>query len=123
MRTFILTVAFTLIYHFGLQAQAIAKYDSLQHNMGTIKQGLPKVIKVKVQNVGREPLIFTNCTSSCGCVVVNCPRDPIMPSKFAIVDIAYNAAAIGAFNKQVTLHSNSEPDGIVVVSIYGIVVQ
>lgn len=62
------------------------------------------------KNTGKEPLMITNATGSCGCTVPSFPKEPIMPGKTGEIKINYDTNRQGAFEKTVTITTN-EPDG------------
>lgn len=64
-------------------------------------------------NNGDEPLIISIVKSSCGCLVPNYPRDPIMPGERAFVKGHYDSNRIGPINKTMTVHTNASDDPII----------
>lgn len=77
-------------------------------DVGSIPQGTPKPIVFEFKNTGKTPVILTNVQGSCGCTATNYTKEPIAPGKSGTVTATYNAAAIGAFTKTVTVTSNAE---------------
>jgi hypothetical protein len=59
-----------------------------------------------VKNAGNAPLLITNCSSSCGCIVADCPREPIMPGKKTTITVHYDTGRVGRISKTVTVISN-----------------
>lgn len=70
----------------------------------------------KVENTGDYPLVISEVTPSCGCTVVEKPKDPIMPGEVFEIRGYVNTdnAGIGTMNKTITLTANTEPSGTVV---------
>jgi hypothetical protein len=62
------------------------------------------------KNTGKEPLMITNASGSCGCTVPSFPKEPIMPGKTGEIKINYDTNRQGAFEKTVTITTN-EPEG------------
>ena len=77
-------------------------------DVGSIPQGTPKPIVFEFKNTGKTPGILTNVQGSWGCTATNYTKTPIAPGKSGTVTATYNAAAMGAFTKTVTVTSNAE---------------
>ncbi len=113
MKNLILIGAFILT-GFATQAQntqAMATADVIavnktEHNFGAIPQGTPVTTEFVVTNKSKTPLIITEVRTSCGCTTPDYTKTPIAPGKTGIVKASYNAAAMGDFNKSVTLVTN-----------------
>ncbi|MBC7572456.1 MAG: DUF1573 domain-containing protein [Spirosoma sp.] len=78
------------------------------HDFGRIQQGKPVTTEFKFTNKGQLPLIINNAKGSCGCTGVEYPKEPVTPGATGTIKATYNAAALGAFNKSVTVESNAE---------------
>ena len=89
------------------------------HDYGTIFQGGNGECEFEFKNVGKEPLVLSNVSSSCGCTVPSWPRDPVMPGKTAVIKVKYNTDRVGGINKTVTVSSNAEQNQTVVLRIQG----
>ncbi|MGJ8744495.1 DUF1573 domain-containing protein [Polaribacter sp.] len=59
-------------------------------------------------NVGDQPLIIENITSSCGCTVPKKPEQPIMPGKKGEIKVSYDTKRPGGFSKAITIFSNAK---------------
>jgi len=94
------------------------EFKKTVHDYGTIYQEANGECVFEFKNVGNEPVVLSNVTSSCGCTVPNWPREPIMPGKTATITVKYNTNKVGPINRSVTVKSNSV-DGDVVLSIKG----
>lgn len=90
-------------------------------DLGRIPQGKPVSIAYKFTNKGQEPLVITGARGSCGCTNVTHTQGAILPGQTGEVTGVYNAAAMGAFNKTITVESNAE-GGIVTLSFKGEVI-
>lgn len=101
---------------------AIFEWDAAAHDFGKIKQGVPVTHEFKFTNTGKTPLVITNVQASCGCTTPAWSKDPIPPGGQGFIKATYNAAAMGGFNKTVTVMANVE-NGFKQLSIKGEVVQ
>ena len=93
-----------------------------QHDFGKVPQGTPITAEFSFTNKGATPLVVTNAKGSCGCTGVEYPKEPVMPGASAVIKATYNAAAVGPFNKSVTIESNAE-EGVVSLNIQGEVIE
>lgn len=101
---------------------AIFEWEGASHDFGKIKQGVPVTHEFKFTNTGKTPLVITNVQASCGCTTPDWSKEPIPPGGQGFIKATYNAAAMGAFNKSVTVMANVE-NGFKQLSIKGEVVQ
>ncbi|TCJ17681.1 DUF1573 domain-containing protein [Flaviaesturariibacter flavus] len=93
----------------GLAAQAQEKVDNAvkisteRYDFGKIKQGVPVNTAFEIKNISDKPLVIESATGSCGCTTPTVPKEPIAPGATAKLPVNYNAAAMGVFNKTVTV--------------------
>lgn len=123
-RTLFLSFALTFVAVSVLFANALMGafgWTSTTHDFGKIVQGKPVTAVFKFSNKGDAPLIVSNARGSCGCTGVEYPKEPVMPGKTGEIKATYNAAAMGAFSKTVTVESNAE-GGMVILTFSGEVV-
>lgn len=97
---------------------AVASFDAQTFDFGKIKQGTPVTHEFKFTNTGKVPMIITNVQASCGCTTPAWSKEPIGPGGQGFIKATYNAAAVGAFNKSVTVTANVE-NGFVQLTIKG----
>ena len=62
----------------------------------------------EVKNVGHELLVIQDVTTSCGCITVDFPKEPVQPGGAAMVKVTYKADQQEYFNKTVTIYGNAE---------------
>lgn len=75
----------------------------------TIKEGTLATKEFKFKNIGKEPLVLTNVSASCGCVTPEWPKQPLFPGKTSVIKVVYNSQGRpGAFQKTVTITSNAK---------------
>jgi hypothetical protein len=89
---------------------SMAKFEWTEktHDFGKITQGNPVSTQFSFKNTGGAPLIINSVKGSCGCTVVEYTKEPIPPGKTGFVKAKYNAAAMGTFNKSITVTANIE---------------
>ncbi len=81
----------------------VAKFDSETINFGKIKQGVPQKGTFTVTNIGKTPLIIEQANPTCGCTISDYTKEPIAPGKTGVINATYNAAAMGHFEKHLTV--------------------
>jgi len=134
MKNIVSLLSFILVFTFAASAQqatltpttgaamAKAKWEKTDFAFGKIVRNKPVTAEFKVKNSGTSPLVITNAKGSCGCTVAEYTQEPIMPGKTGFVKATFNAAALGSFNKTVTITTNTEV-GNETLSITGEVVE
>jgi len=94
-----------LLFGAAVMAQAkpddVAKVNTDKYDFGKIKQSVPVVTYFEIKNIGDKPLVVENTWGSCGCTTPEKIEKPIAPGETAKLKVNYNAAALGAFTKDV----------------------
>jgi hypothetical protein len=86
------------------------------HNFGTLVDGEVVTYKFKFTNTGKSNLLISSATASCGCTVPSYPKTPIAPGEEGTIDVEFNSSGkVGAFDKNVTITSNTVPSQIYLV--------
>lgn len=98
----------------------VMKFDVLEHNFGTIKQGESVTYIFKFKNDGKEPLIINTAVGSCGCTVPEYPKEPIRPNGNGEIKVTFNSTGkSGPQDKTVTI--TYDTDKTVVLHMRGTV--
>ena len=94
-----------LLFSTAVMAQAkideVAKLNTEKYDFGKIKQSVPVVTYFEIKNISDKPLVVENTWGSCGCTTPEKIEKPIAPGETAKLKVNYNAAALGAFSKDV----------------------
>jgi hypothetical protein len=77
-------------------------------DLGEISVGKPVTIEYEFTNTSNAAVIVTNAHASCGCTVADYPKTPIAAGKTAKITATFNAAAKGAFAKNITVTIEGE---------------
>ena len=85
------------------KADDIAKLNTETFDFGKIKQNVPATATFIVTNIGTEPLIIEQANPTCGCTISDYTKEPIAPGKSGVINATYNAAAMGHFEKHLTV--------------------
>ena len=115
MKKFLVLLIFAA-FSFGVQAQgtvstASPKQEILtlkesQFDFGLIQQGRPVVHEFEIFNSGADSLKLENVQASCGCTTPVWKKDAVAPAATTKIQVGYNAAAEGPFEKLVTVFYN-----------------
>lgn len=92
---------------FSRDTVAEITFDKVIHDYGNIFKGDNGVCEFAFTNTGGQPLVLTNCRSSCGCTVPEWPKEAIAPGASAVIKVKYNTQRIGTISKTVTVESNA----------------
>jgi hypothetical protein len=96
------------------------KFEELDFNFGTIKQGESVTHIFKFKNDGKEPLIINTAVGSCGCTVPEYPKEPIRPNGAGEIKVTFNSTGkSGPQDKTVTI--TYDTDKTVVLHMRGTV--
>ncbi|MDI9865207.1 DUF1573 domain-containing protein [Flectobacillus sp. DC10W] len=90
-------------------AQGVIKFKTEIHDFGKIEEGTQATYTFEFTNTGTAPVVISNAQPSCGCTTPDWTKEPILPGKTGKVTASFNSTGRpGAFNKTVTVISNSE---------------
>ncbi|MFY7733381.1 MAG: DUF1573 domain-containing protein [Bacteroidia bacterium] len=85
-------------------------FEQNMFDFGTIKEGELVNYKFKFKNTGKNPLLITNASASCGCTVPNWPKEPIAPGQGGEIDVTFNSEGKpNHAEKTVTVVANTTP--------------
>ncbi len=108
---------------FAQQTKGEIKFDSEQHNFGTIQEAGGSVThNFTFTNTGGAPLVITNVSTGCGCAVPNWTKQPVKPGERGFVTVVFDPRNMpGKFNKSLVVSSTSV-SGNTVLRILGEVI-
>lgn len=87
------------------------------HDFGTIPEGPAAEHEFEFVNKGKEPIIISNVSASCGCTTPSYSKDPVLPGKKGTIKASYNTQGrVAPFTKTITITSNI---GVKVLTIKG----
>lgn len=91
-------------------------FEQNMFDFGTIKEGELVNHKFKFTNTGKNPLLITNASASCGCTVPNWPKEPIVPGGSGEIDVTFNSEGKpNHAEKTVTVVANTTPSNTVLL--------
>lgn len=81
----------------------VAKFKSETIELGKIEQGNKTTATFTFTNTSDQPIIIEQANPTCGCTIGDYTKAPIAPGKEGWIKATYNAAAIGSFDKKMTV--------------------
>lgn len=103
----VLAVLFCLV-SVSYAQKGVMKFKEETHNFGKIVKDVPVNHKFVFTNTGTDPIVISKVNASCGCTTPSFSKTPILPGKTGYIEASFNAAAMGNFNKSITVISNAE---------------
>jgi hypothetical protein len=93
----------TAVFSQGKKAEDLVKFKETVYDFGKIKQGVPVNHEFPFSNLSDKPVVVENATASCGCTTPSWPQAPVAKGKADKITAGFNAAAPGAFTKNITV--------------------
>jgi len=107
MKTLILALSVmlfsTAVFSQSKKAEELVDFKEKVFDFGKIKQGVPVNHEFQFTNISDKPVVIESATASCGCTTPSWPQAPVAKGKTDKVKAGFNAAAPGAFTKQITI--------------------
>lgn len=90
-------------------------------DFGEITEGEKVEHIFKFTNTGKNPLVISKATGSCGCTVPEWPREPIAPGQDGEIKVSFNSKGKqGEQDKRVTIQANTIPNKTVIRVVGGV---
>ncbi len=87
----------------------IIKFDTLQHDFGSIKEGEQVGWYFRFRNEGHSDLIINHASASCGCTIPDFTPEPIPPGGEGSIKVVFDSKGrSGKQQKSVTVESNAQ---------------
>jgi len=93
----------TSVFSQAQKPEELVEFKEKVYDFGKIKQGVPVNHEFMFTNVSDKAVVIESATASCGCTTPSWPQAPIAKGKTDKVKAGFNAAAAGAFTKQITI--------------------
>jgi hypothetical protein len=93
----------TAVFSQSKKAEELVTFKEKVYDFGKIKQGVPVHHEFSFTNISNKPVVIESATASCGCTTPAWPQAPVAKGKTDKIKAGFNAAAAGAFTKQVTV--------------------
>ncbi|MEJ7767693.1 MAG: DUF1573 domain-containing protein [Chitinophagaceae bacterium] len=115
MRKYFFLVMMMAWFGLGIKAQVIngvvnngekLVMKELSFDFGKIVQGHPVTHEFEVSNPFSDTLKIENVQASCGCTTPVWKNGPVAPGGVTTINVGYNAAAEGTFDKLISIYYN-----------------
>lgn len=118
--SFLLVFALTVCSVYGQMAVTSLKMSETQHDFGAFKEEAGRqTYDFTVSNTGNQPLVIQNIVASCGCTTPEWTKGPIPPGGKGKITAIYDPKdRPGAFNKTLSVYTNTQPQ-VTVLTIKG----
>jgi hypothetical protein len=91
--------------------------DSIHQNLGKINEGQQLEVTYRFRNSGDKPLVITNAHASCGCTVVDLPKEPIAPGEVGKIRAKFDSKdRQGPQHKDIYVSANTKPSNNMTLS-------
>ncbi len=104
------------------ESMPVIEFEVTTINYGKIDSNSDGRKSFKFKNTGNAPLIIHKVKGSCGCVVLDFPKKPILPNETGEINIIYNVLKKGRISRTVTVTSNAKKK-VIVLKIKGKVLK
>lgn len=92
---------------------AVINFENTEYDFGDIMEGEKVSYSFKFTNVGKDDLVITSVSSTCGCTVTDFPKDPIKPGENGTIEVNFNSSGrSGKQVKVITVATNANPSEI-----------
>ncbi len=80
------------------------------YDFGKVTDGEKVEYSYRFKNTGKNALIISSATASCGCTVPEKPEQPVKPGEIGFIKVVFNSQGrAGEVHKEVTIISNAYP--------------
>ena len=86
--------------------------DQASIDMGTFSWRKEQTDTFTLTNTGNKPLVIEAVNTSCGCITVEYPKEPVRPGSHATLLVIYQADQPEHFLKTITVYCNAEESPI-----------
>lgn len=87
----------------------LIKFETTDHDFGTINEGDRVDYTYKFKNEGSADLVISDAKASCGCTIPEYTKTPVKPGDSGEIKVVFNSAGkSGLQQKTVTLTLNTE---------------
>lgn len=85
--------------------------DSINQQLGKVKEGSVVEVSWRFKNTGTKPLIVSNVNASCGCTVAEKPEEPIAPGGQGVIKAKFDSKdRMGVQRKDVYVLTNTSQE-------------
>ena len=93
------------------------QFETEEHDFGEVSQGKKMGYSFKFKNVNSEPVTIRNVKSSCGCMMVSWPKEPIVPNGEGELKLIYDTGSQGGTERKSITVVYGDPEEVTVLKI------
>lgn len=111
MKHFILFLFITVgLISFAAVGEGILHFSFSEeiHDFGLIEANKPVTNVFYLENQGDSPILIKDIKSPCGCTVASFTKEPISPQEKGEIEVRYNAAKKGIFQKDLKVYIDGQ---------------
>lgn len=82
-------------------------FEETLHDYGEMIQDSDGTWSFQFKNIGEKAFVINRVRSTCGCTVVDWPKEPFEPGNTGEITVKYNTATTGTFLKSVVVYSTA----------------
>ena len=94
------------------QVMTTVSLEATALSMGDFARQEERQGTFRLKNTGEKPLVIQDVVTSCGCLTVDYPQEPVQSGKETVIGVTYKADSPGYFNKVMTVYCNVEDSPI-----------
>jgi len=95
------------------------KFEAEEFDFGKLEQGRSVSHDFKFKNTGKEPLVITDATATCGCTKPTFAKEPIKPGGTGMISVTFNSTGkMNMQDKAITITSNAK-EGTKIIHLKG----
>lgn len=89
----------------------VIHFEKTTHDFGELMEGERVSYIFKFTNKGKEDLIISDVSTSCGCTVASFPKDPLKPGEEGKLEVVFDSKGERGYqSKSITVLTNSQPN-------------
>ena len=97
--------------------------EKVAHNFGRLEKGQKAVLKLKVSNAGKNPLVVQGLLNGCNCMTYTISKPEIKTNESAVLEITYVPAGMNEVTDLGVLQSNDITNSQVNIKLQATVVE
>ncbi len=106
-------IAWVCMFAWAQENDPDIQFDKMIHDFGTVEQNDPTETVFTFTNTSDGEVKLTRVKASCGCTTPSYTTEAVAPGQTGEINVKYNSARIGAFNKSITVYYDSAATPIV----------
>ena len=105
-RSYLLLAVMVFVSAFGFAQESNHKisFDKDVHEFGNVKQHDPTQTVFTFTNTSDAEVKLGQVKASCGCTTPSYTTEAVKPGETGTINVKYNSARVGAFNKSITVY-------------------